>query len=370
VVEIRELQLDDYPAIAALNERNGLRTAPEAQWRRLWVDNPHAGLLSVVPKGWVMQDPRGNIVGAACNVPMMYALGGRELRSATGMAWAVDQSHRNASLLLLDAFFSQNRVDLLLNTTANCVAGKAWEAFKAERLPHPDYDCNLLWITRYQRFAKAATARLGWRPARLLQIPVAVCLAAQDLCTRFLATMSGRRTEQPCAERIETFDARFDEFWLRLRNSGDGKLRATRDSRSLEWHFRPALERGDLFILGCVGEDGGQLDGYLIARRNDRTDIRLRRVQVADLQVRPGCADLIPRLIASALQVAREEKAAVVELTGFDAVKHRLAGTIPHRVRRLPTWPYFFKSRDPELHDRLRNPDVWDPSPFDGDATL
>jgi hypothetical protein len=370
VVEIRELQLSDYPAIAALNERNGLRTAPEAEWRRLWVDNPHAGLLADVSKGWVMQDPQGTIVGAACNVPTMYALGGRKVRSATGMAWAVDQSHRNASLLLLDAFFSQNRVDLLLNTTANSVAGKAWEAFKAERLPHPEYDRNLLWITRYQRFASAATRRLAWRAASLMQIPIAGGLWAQDLLRRLRAIGRVRRNTRPDVERLDAFDDRFDSLWTDLCNQAEPRLRAARDAKSLAWHFGPALQRDEAFILGCPADDGVSLDGYLVARRRDRSDIGLRRYQIADLQVRSDRPHTVPRLVAEAIRVARSEKAAAIELTGFEPAKYQLAAQIPHRVRRLETWPFFYKCRELQLQDQLRNPDVWDPSPFDGDATL
>lgn len=370
MVQIRELQLDDYPAICELNERNGLRTAPESQWRRLWVDNPHADDFADVPKGWVMQDRQQQIVGAACNVPVMYVLGGEPIRTSTGMAWAVDESHRNVSLLLLDAFFSQDRVDLLLNTTANPVAGKAWEAFNAQRLPQADYDRNLMWITRYQRFAKAATRRLDWRSARVLQIPLAGLLAGQDVWRRRRSGLGQSSDLQTSIERLDRFDDRFDSFWERLRNEGDGRLRAARDARSLEWHFRPALEREEVFILACPDNKGESIDGYLIARRNDRPDIRLRRYQVADLQVLPGRSELVPRLVSQALEVAHRQKAAVMELTGFEPSKHQLAGSIPHRTRRLPTWPYFYKCRDGQLQQRLSNPEAWDPSPFDGDATL
>lgn len=370
MVQIRELSLDDYPAIKALNERNGLRTPAEVDWARLWAEHPQAEQFHDVPHGWVMEDGRQQIVGAAGNVPVMYDFGGRSIRASAGMAWVVDAAHRNASPLIFQAFFTQRTVDLLINTTANPVAGKIWETFRADRLPCASYDRNLLWITSYQSFAKAATRRLGWRGASFLQIPVAGCLAGQDVWRRLNAFATRHHQTGPTVTRLNKFDHRFDTLWDDVRTQGNNRLRAVRDAKSLEWHFGPCRKREEAVIFGCPAADSDSLDGYLIAQRNDRLDISLRRYRVADLQVRPGRAEVIPRLIAAALQFARSEKAAAVELTGFEPAKHRLAETIPHRVRQLDTWPFFFRCRDNALRSKLRDPESWDPSPFDGDATL
>ena len=370
MVRIRELGLDDYAAVAALNTRNGLRAAPESDWRRLWVDNPSANEFREVPCGWVMEDSCSRVVGAACNVPVMYDMAGRSVRTSTGMAWAVDEAHRNASLLLLEAFFSQNHVDLLLNTTANPVAGKAWQAFRAQKLPQCNYDRNFIWITQYLAFARTIALRMRLRGIRLLQIPLAGCLVVQDFWRSLHSIWDRSRQLDHAVQRLDIFDCRFDAFWETLKATGDGRLRATRDSRSLEWHFRPALQREEVFILACPGDSPTAIDGYLIARRNDRDDIRLRRYQIADLQVRPGRDELIPALVAKALHVAKQERADVVELTGFEMARYPLSEALPHRTRQLPTWPYFFKSLDPYLASLLQNPDAWDASPFDGDATL
>jgi hypothetical protein len=41
----------------------------------------------------------------------------------------------------------------------------------------------------------------------------------------------------------------------------------------------------------------------------------------------------------------------------------------PYR-RALPNWPSFYRSADPALAGELSQPDAWDPSTFDGDASL
>ena len=38
--------------------------------------------------------------------------------------------------------------------------------------------------------------------------------------------------------------------------------------------------------------------------------------------------------------------------------------------RRLPHWAFYYKTADPALAGILRDPRVWEPSSFDGDASL
>ncbi len=41
----------------------------------------------------------------------------------------------------------------------------------------------------------------------------------------------------------------------------------------------------------------------------------------------------------------------------------------PHR-RKLPSWPFYYHAADPTLAAELCRPEVWDPSTFDGDASI
>jgi len=41
----------------------------------------------------------------------------------------------------------------------------------------------------------------------------------------------------------------------------------------------------------------------------------------------------------------------------------------PYR-RRLGSWSYFYAARSNPLQEELQDPAVWDPSLFDGDASL
>jgi hypothetical protein len=60
----------------------------------------------------------------------------------------------------------------------------------------------------------------------------------------------------------------------------------------------------------------------------------------------------------------------MLEVIGLSPETQRgLAGFAPNH-RDLPAWLYFYKAKDKALAEKLRDPRVWDPSPFDGDGAL
>ena len=60
----------------------------------------------------------------------------------------------------------------------------------------------------------------------------------------------------------------------------------------------------------------------------------------------------------------------MLEAMGFAPEKQRVIDSLlPHR-RALSSWRYFYKTANPELAEILKRPEVWDPSCFDGDASL
>src|SRR4051812_13822250 len=62
-LKIREASFDDYQAITALQERNGLATRSREQWQSLWMGNPvYERMHGNWPIGWVLQADEG-VVG-------------------------------------------------------------------------------------------------------------------------------------------------------------------------------------------------------------------------------------------------------------------------------------------------------------------
>src|SRR5439155_20984392 len=179
--------------------------------------------------------------------------------------------------------------DVLLNTTAVLeTSGKAFLAFRAERVPQPSYMTRLLWITNYRGFAASRLRDRRIPGASLLKYPVAVGLWSAD-AARATAALSGPRDTGDDGDRasrsaalsgprlVADFDERFDRFWAEQRRRRD-RLQAIRDRRTLAWRF--ALERERPLIL--VHEQDGIVDGYAVLVHRAEGD--LRRAEVADLQ--------------------------------------------------------------------------------------
>jgi hypothetical protein len=58
------------------------------------------------------------------------------------------------------------------------------------------------------------------------------------------------------------------------------------------------------------------------------------------------------------------------EVCGLRPEKQVVINKLAPHLRQLPSWLYFYKARSSDLEKELQNPDVWDPSQFDGDASL
>lgn len=352
-MRLRELRLDDYANVAAVLGRNGLRNPTPEQWKFLWTATPHPEQLGVLPAGWILEDDAGGIVGTFRNLPMLYEWNRRPIRVAIASAWAVDPSHRVHSLMLAAAYFKQAHADVLLNTTAVAeTSGKAFLAFRAERVPQPAYMSRLLWITGYRGFG-ANFARERGLPG-VLGYPAAAAA--------WLADAALRGGTQGAEVRLAPgFDARFDRFWTTQREQAD-RLQAVRDAATLTWRF--ALERTPPLV--AVLERGDRIAAYAVLVHRDQHDYR--RLEVADLQVEGNDPALLHAVMAGSLRLAREQGIHVVAMTGHNDEKRRTLQSLRPHIKTAPGWPLYYKAVDASLTDALRSSEAWDLSLYDGDA--
>jgi hypothetical protein len=96
----------------------------------------------------------------------------------------------------------------------------------------------------------------------------------------------------------------------------------------------------------------------------------LRRMRLVDFQTLEPDADLLPGLLQGVLQRCARESFDVLEHLGWGLPKMcRLDQFAPYRGR-LPNWTYYYRAVDPDLEAHLSRPESWDPSTYDGDASL
>lgn len=362
-VTVREARLDDYEKIARLQARYDLDAGSYQEWSHLWVNNPVYRGREWWPIGWVLEAGKHEIVGYIGNIPLLYELQGRTLLTATGRAFVVDAQHRSHSFMLLDRYFRQPRVDLHLNTTVNAQAINAYGIFRAKRVPVGEWDQSAFWITNHRGFVGSLLKSRSTPLAGLLSFPLALAARIRELFSN--KTLSVDRAVP--VKYGSHFDERFDTFWAEIRKN-NRRLVAVRDRETLEWHFRHSLLRNRIWIL-TVGS-ASRLEAYAIFFRDDNPKFDLKRMRLVDFQALNGGHHLLPPILAKALQRCRAEGIHMLEVIGYCPEKRETVdAVIPYR-RRLPSWMYFYRTKNRELGELLKTAEVWDPSGFDGDSSF
>ena len=361
-VKLRVARFQDYAAIAALEESNGLKSKAFAEWCGLWAGNPiYEELGPEWPIGWVLEDSEGRVVGCLCNLPLPYVFRGKKILVATGRAWAVDEKHRSFALLLMDAYFDQPKVDLFLNTTVNGNAAETFNVFGSLRVPSGDWTAAAFMVTNYVGFAASALRIKQMLLPSLLCYPVALALWCKDLFRKRLPRTS------IVTEIATGFDERFDAFWEKLQ-ARSSVLLAVRSRAVLNWHFAASRAQNQLWVV-TVSQDG-VMQAYGVFQQRDEPQYGLKRMRLVDFQALENGDDYCAAIIRRALEECRLHKIHVLEQVGCGLEKTRVFDQAAPYRRELPAWPFLYFTQDPQLAEALANPKAWAPSSFDGDASV
>jgi len=363
--KLREATFADYEQIIALESGQNLRARSREEWSRLWLDNPvYKQLRKTWPIGWVLEDQDRRIVGTIGNVPLTYVFEGRELLVAAGRAWAVEERFRSMALLLMDTYFSQSNIDLFLNTTVNSQAAEAFAVFGSSPVPAGDWTAASYWVTHYPGFAKTALLVKKLPLPHLLCYPAGACLYAKDLATSRRLPRAPRDIE---VRRTNRFDERFDAFWTALAGRRNILL-GLRSREVLEWHFGASLQQDDVWVFTV--SSGDSLRAYAIFQRRDEPRTGLKRIRLVDFQALSRQADCLRAIMAEALKAARRNGIHIVEKVGLKIEDTLLLDEYAPYRRKLDAWPFYFHAPDRALQEALQLPASWQPSSFDGDASL
>ena len=364
--QLRATRLDDYPQIQRLESSHELLTLPAGDWARMWLDNPLRSRLGKDwPFGWVLEDSAGHIVGSLANITSLYRFAGREVVAVTGRGWVVSAEYRGAALLLMDEYFNQGRADLFINTTVNSMAVDPFSAFGSARVPLGDWETAAYWVTGYTGFARTALRIKHVPLPSLLALPAAAVLKVKDVVT---AQQFGDANTSAAVEQAANFDARFDAFWHELAEQNNNRLLGVRDRQTLAWHFAGPLRAGQAWIFTASRDQ--KMRAYAVFKRQDHPPSGLVRMRLVDYQSIDARVDLLPSLINAALRKCVAEEIHTLEHVGCGLPKMQAFDRVAPYRRTLPAWPFYYHAADPTLNEALRNPKVWDPSTFDGDASL
>lgn len=365
-LKIREACFADYRWIADLQLRNGLATKSCEEWTALWKGNPvYQRLKGDWPIGWVLENEAQTIVGSIGNVPTAYYLGGRELLAATACSWVVDMRYRGYSMLILDMLTRQPGADLTLSTTVSPAAEPAFKVFHWAKAPVGTWDQSAFWITGYRGFGNSLLNMKSVPLAKVVSYPVSAALFCWDWLKVDGRQGNGSDSQiESCSE----FDARFDEFWEELKYENQDVLLAERTRSALAWHFRYSLQQRNTWILTV--SKGSRLVAWAIFDRQDNIAYGLKRVRLVDFQALRGFEETLPSVLCGMLHKCRDEGIHILENVGCWLERPGLP-RVPTAYRRtLPSSMFYYNSADKALSNTLRDPKIWAPSSFDGDASL
>jgi hypothetical protein len=364
-VNLREATFADYDQIIKLEATQNLRVRSREEWSRMWLENPlYKQLQATWPIGWVLEDNDKRIVGTAGNLPLPYVFHGRQIVVATGRGWAVEEPYRGMALMLLDTYFNQPNVDLFLNTTVNALAAEAFNVFGSAPVPAGDWTAASYWVTHYPGFANTALKIKKLPLPDVLHYPAGAALFTKDLLTSKRIPPPPRDIQ---VRRAGAFDHRFDGIWEQLREHRR-ILMGVRSREVLEWHFGPSLHRGDTWLF-TVPNDRGLLS-YGIFQRRDEPRTGLKRIRLVDFQALDREQDCLHAILVEALKLARQNRVHVLEKVGLKIGNTALIDQFAPYRRKLSAWPFFFYSPDAGLQQALQSASAWQPSSFDGDASL
>lgn len=363
---LREASFDDHPRIAALQARHALEAKSCEEWKHLWLDNPaYKKSGTRLPIGWVLEANDKGIVGYLGNIPLLYELEGEQLLISVAHSWVVEPPYRSYALALLERYFAQTVVDLFLNATVGPAASDSFAVFGSSPVPVGAWDRSLFWITNYKGFMASWLATKQLPLTKLSGYLLSPLPFLRDLLSGQSRRAAPSGVELQVCLRI---DDRFDTFWNVLAKQGPHILRAVRTKEVLEWHFGPALSRGRAWILSAV--KNSLIVSYAIFCRYDSAKVGLKRMRVVDFQALAGYEFLIRDVMSWALERCRNDGIHMLESIGFRADKQTIMAEFSPYERMLPSWLYFYHANQRCLAEKLSNVSVWDPSQFDGDASL
>jgi hypothetical protein len=232
------------------------------------------------------------------------------------------------------------------------------------RVPVGEWDRSQFWIVDHrkalQSYVESKTSTIVANVASVLASPL---LFMKDV-------MAERRyspTDDYRLEWCDSFDERFDCFWKELNNQYPDRLLSARDTATLQWHFKSALQERRLWILAA--STGSHLIGYAILDRRDIAALDLTRVLLQDFQALRSDAALCSSMIYVLLQRCRREGIHILENIGCWMEKLQPARNAPYR-RHLGSWCYLYRIKNESLERSLRRAASWYPTQYDGDASI
>lgn len=347
-LSLRPFEPEDTPLVDALHRSVDwpVRSADGWAWLRANPARPKD-----FPIGWLAgSDDDAAFVG---QFPQRFHAGAEAFLGVTGYSIIVPPALRGAAAPLIRRVMDRPDAAFHYTLNANALSAPLYRRHGLRPWPPETHDLKLAWMIDPVVCAAAGLAR-RLAPDR----------SGQPGPERLLKRKSDRRPDlrlPPNVEPLAGFDAQWDDFWRRLRETG--AIFADRSAATMRWRLADPDRTSPPVML--VFRQNGAVTGWVMAQMAKMSRHEPPVLDIIDLAAAPDESDAIQTLTGTLIRNAGRLGAAKVRLQVVSPSLAAALGPLAKRARREGGWGHaharLAPDRDPKLLDR------WAPTPFDGD---
>ena len=119
-----------------------------------------------------------------------------------------------------------------------------------------------------------------------------------------------------------------------------------------------------------TASEGARLVAYAIFDRQDNAACGLKRMRLVDFQALNGSENALSSAMGWMLRKCRKERIHALENVGCWLDRPELPKLYAPHHRTLSSAVYYYKATGKQLSETLKDPAMWAPTTFDGDASL
>lgn len=163
-------------------------------------------------------------------------------------------------------------------------------------------------------------------------------------------------------------DERFMPFWKRFLAANEGLI-SSREPATLRWKFDESIRAGAVTLISA--ERKGQVDGYVLLRRNPANGTPAAEYSVCDICAVGNDVECLNALLKAALRYCRRKLAYRLTYVGAPHDKDKwIVKNCLHRQSKLVCNPFSYSCRNEETLKAAQENKGWFFGPYDGERCM
>jgi len=317
-IKLRSVNFEDYDKLAVLLSKGFPKFSPKiwkARFNVWWKTNPR--MSPSIPKGWLLEKDKSDIVGFLGNIPVNYQINGKLITAAASSSWYVKPKFSvYFSLQLMRAYLSQESVDLFISTTPNEITKTIFTQFGFSAIDFPLTQAEYIKILNYKKLipfifqdSKKIMKSLSFQKIDLDNL-------RKTLTKKKKSINPEQKDDKFYCTICNKCDLSFTELWHKHKHKYPVSI--YRDADTLNWLFFSDLVKNKRNVLKCLRRHDNRLMGYFVMDLVLYKKENMKILQLRDSFVPESDDRIITSLISETLNLAKKKNACLVKLWPSD----------------------------------------------------